>query len=706
MGTAPWYEPIREDGPSHMSTATPTDITSTTGPMTSHDEAFIRSLQEQEARGKLTGGLGQGFRPPTRLNDADLLSSAPTPSLQRSLTRTFTGRRLNRVPSRVESILHAGQEAANRRGEVIEVVMEETPDISSILGPNTTASASGEMRQSTFAPVAPITQVFYPQPNWKPFSMRWPYLILLISLSFALAVMQEVLFRVYKDKALITFNQSDDGRPGVYFALKFPPTIAAVVFGVLWQFTDFEVRRLEAFYQLSKQGGALASESINVDYIGSINLLRPITAFRARHYAVLTSSIATILSISLVPTFAAASVILTKSDGVNGEDLRELHFSPVWSRLLTSTLVVCALAGMGLFYLLQTRRSGLLADVRGIAGLASMAVVSHILMDFKDLDRAKPSAIHHRLKHHRYVLRNSSLAPDDEKPVTVQERDRHEGASRISENPHPLPLRAIGSVPFIIGTIAFIGFIPLFLFTQVGEVINKAPWAVTFLAVSLKLAWTAMEQAVRMIEPFYILSRRHAPSKTLTLDYTALPFGYMPLQAFVNGHFLVFLVGTGTVMAEVMVVMVTGLATVDGNDFWRSGGITANGHNKQTIISYYIAGCMSVFILAYMAVVATIVFFRRRHPFLPRQPTTIASILAFIHQSKMLYDFVGTEKFSVAQMRAKLDDGKTYGLGWFEGRDGQTHCGVDREDLISDYKHGIDFSQGINPWNTRWDTLY
>lgn len=47
--------------------------------------------------------------------------------------------------------------------------------------------------------------------------------------------------------------------PGyAYFAFKFLPTIIAVSYGVLWQITDFEVKRLEAFYQLSKEGGGSA----------------------------------------------------------------------------------------------------------------------------------------------------------------------------------------------------------------------------------------------------------------------------------------------------------------------------------------------------------------------------------------------------------------------------------------------------------------
>jgi hypothetical protein len=70
----------------------------------------------------------------------------------------------------------------------------------------------------------------------------------------------------------------------------------------------------------------------------------------------------------------------------------------------------------------------------------------------------------------------------------------------------------------------------------------------------------------------------------------------------------------------------------------------------------------------------------------------------------MLYDFVGTEKLSNDEMVKKLAEiDKTYGLGWFEGRDGQSHCGIDHEELISNYKHGIVFSEGNKPWNEQWD---
>ncbi|KAI5462427.1 hypothetical protein BGZ63DRAFT_383791 [Mariannaea sp. PMI_226] len=709
MGKKSQYAPIAEEEDDDDFTPG-FDVSSALGPTTAQDDVFMKKLQEKEASGQLTGGLGIGFQPEARVRDADLL---PTPSyLQRSISKSFT----SRLAGRMKTIRNRGQDEANRRGEVIEVVMEEPTgmDLSSMEGPSTIQV--DEARRSTFLAKEKTTEIFYPQPNWKPFSMQWPYLTFLVLLSLVMGVIQELLFQKFKHNPVVRFKSPDDISPAVYFMVKFLPTLCAVTFGVFWQFTDFEVRRLEAYYQLSKPDGALASKSINVDYVTSIGIFRPIHALRLGHYAVFLSSIASTLAISLVPTFAAASVVMKPNRAerlAHPGGYKEIYIAAVWSRLLTATLCVCAVLGICLFWVLQRRRSGLQGDVRGIGGLASMAVVAHILMDFKDMDTAKHKDIHNKLKRHRYMLRNSSLAPYDGKTSSLQDSESDDTA-HLSENPHPLMLRAAGSIPFIIGLVLFAAFIPAFLFTPASIVTDKAPFVVTALAVILKMCWAAMETAVRVMEPYYILSKRHAPSKTLILDYTALPILYMPIRALLNGHILVFMVGFGTVMAEFLTIMVTSLATVEGQDFVIGFGFFTGedesseekhrlDSGQETLVSFYVSLCLTLFVLLYMTIVATTVFVRRRHPFLPRQPNTISSILAFIHQSKMLYTFVGTAKMTNTEKGKKLDDGKTYGLGWFRGRDGQTHCGIDEEELTSSYKHGA--TGHTDPWSTQWDTL-
>ncbi|EPE10116.1 hypothetical protein F503_05211 [Ophiostoma piceae UAMH 11346] len=736
----------------------PVDLTSLSGPSTGQDELLLENHR------KLARGLGPGFGPSIRLRESELLDGASASSNNTpispiaSLARTFSRRWTSLSPAssplspttgsglpfgrrdmlRQNTVRALAQNEANRRGEIVEVIIEEEDGngengglsdntrksdddavgngglhvdlsvMSGTEGPESLASSRlsmAERRQSRIP--RSTTQVFYPQPNWRPFSMRWPYLSALILLSIGLGVGQEFIYRMSLHKPLIKFHSPSEIHGMLYFAVKFAPTIIAVTFGILWQVTDFEVKRLEAFYQLSKEGGAVADESINVDYVTYIAFLRPFRALHCKHYAVAVSSVVSLLAVSLVPTLSAASIVLTPDRETRIGDPRgekSIVISAVWSRILTSVFFVVAVLGILLFWLLHRRRSGLLSDVRGIAGLASMAVVSHILTDFNGMDLASHQDIHKQLEERRYVLRNSSLAPDDDNPVSLAERERYKVFdSHMSQNPHPLMLRAGGCVPYICGVVLFAMLIPVVLFTPANALTDKASWVLTAIAVSIKLGWGGLETAVRVMEPYYILWRRHAPAKTLTLDYTAMPFVFVAWQALMNRHMLVFFVGFATILTELLTVLVTSLATVEGHNF-----IGENLHEitdgdaesgEETALTFWVTLGLAIFILAYMSIVATVVFIRRRRPFLPRQPNTIASVLAYIHQSKMLLNFENTSKMSSREMLAELEKaGDKYGLGWFVGLDNKTHCGIDQEELLSNFKLGYDYTRSNKPW--------
>jgi hypothetical protein len=719
------------------------DISSFTGPMSPQSEAHLKEINRQEASGILTGGLGVGLKPATTITVSDLYGSAKAP--QPSLSPTTPTRRPSRKISfrnpglsRTPTLRDLGQHEANKRGQIIEVIIEEEAparprtkehvaalpvDISALEGGSRTSTIDFDDFNPTKSRKTTVStgkaEIFYPQANWKPFSMRWPYLSALILISVVLAAAQEYL---YRRGDLYSFTSPGSLNTWDYFTFKYLPTLVAVSYGILWQITDFEVKRLEAYYQLSKEGGALAAESINIDYITFFNFLRPFKALRYKHYAVAVSSIATLLAVSAVPTLQAASLELTPDRATREEDplgMKKIIVNNVFSRLLSVVLVLVAVFGCVLVYQLQRRPSGLVADVKGIAGIAAMANRSHILMDFKNMDTATPEMIHKQLKTHRYSLRNSSLAPEEKIVLTEEERDKYD-AEQHQENPHPLMLRLVAGIPFILGMVLFMILVPILLFERTLNVVTeKAPWLLTGLAVIIKLMWGTLETDIRMTEPFYILSKRHASPKVLTLDYTAMAFGWMPLRAMLNRHVLVGLVGLGSVLAEVLIVCASSFGNVSGMDFvsgppkpgpsgpGRRDGPDDDGRGQdageETFASFWVSFVLAITILTFLCLVASVVYHRRRHPFLPRQPNTIASILAFIHQSKMLYDFVGTEKMNNdAMVRHVSGIGKTYGLGWFTGRDGEMHCGIDEEELASGYRHGDDKRKASMPWTTNW----
>jgi hypothetical protein len=100
-------------------------------------------------------------------------------------------------------------------------------------------------------------------------------------------------------------------------------------------------------------------------------------------------------------------------------------------------------------------------------------------------------------------------------------------------------------------------------------------------------------------------------------------------------------------------------------------------------------------ILLYLIGIALLTYAKRSQKFMPRQIGTMASVLAFIHQSKMLLSFIDTEKFNSSQMTKHLEkSGKTYALGWFQGRDGDDHLGIDEEEISSAYVYGKDWTEG------------
>jgi len=258
------------------------DVSSFSGPSFTRapqTDDEVREVNRQEAAGILTGGLGAGWKPDTTIKSADLLATAPmTSPRSATISRGMSFRNPSfRTPSfrkpgltRTATVRELGQIEANKRGEIIEVIVEEPGvDISSFSGGNATTKGFDQVdlgaqgRKNTLATIPTTTELFYPQANWKPFSMRWPYMTFLIVISVVLAAVQEYLFR---QNPLYEFTSAEHLSTWSYFTFKYLPTLIAVTFGVLWQITDFEVKRLEPYYQLSKPGGALAAESINVDY--------------------------------------------------------------------------------------------------------------------------------------------------------------------------------------------------------------------------------------------------------------------------------------------------------------------------------------------------------------------------------------------------------------------------------------------------------
>ena len=473
------------------------------------------------------------------------------------------------------------------------------------------------------------------------------------------------------------------------------PTMIAIVFAVLFSIMDFDIRRLEPFYQLSQPGGAKASASLNLDHLTMFQYFVPFKAFRLKQWAVLFSTTGNIIASMIAPALQNPSIQFdTNPQCKNGcadptkENRYWVRVSNVYSRLLSSSYVVIAVILVVLFIQLR-RKSGLLSDPKGIAGIASMATKSHILQDFAATDEANLGQIHKRLQHRRYVLYKSSIWQGEWSSANEAFQD----SERKLTSPHPMMLRTSAAVPFLL----FMGFclasVPLITLTPARIVPNAAPWLPIVIATGLKLFFSTFEADVRLMEPFFILSEGNAtPQNSLTLDYQSSVYGIMPFRALFNRHYLVALVGFASVALDVLTVTVSSFS-VDSQDFMHLNVKEDLSNGDETYVSFWVSLILSMTILVFVIFVTTLVYVRRRHPFLPREPSTIAAVLAFIYSSNMLNDFIDTETLNNKQMETRLKTlGKRYGLGWFRGRDGKVHCAIDEEPMKSRYVHGKSYA--------------
>ncbi|KAH8731942.1 hypothetical protein GQ44DRAFT_735638 [Phaeosphaeriaceae sp. PMI808] len=151
---------------------------------------------------------------------------------------------------------------------------------------------------------------FYRDPqrpmHWKPPALRAPVLILTIAVCWGLIVTLEfLLWKSQQDGGLIFAPVINDLPLSRTFLYRYFPTIIAVLFSIYWAWIDLETKRLEPYYQLSKENGALGKDSLLLHYPFSFIPLAPFKAFRDRHWPVFWASFAVVLvTWGLVPTQA------------------------------------------------------------------------------------------------------------------------------------------------------------------------------------------------------------------------------------------------------------------------------------------------------------------------------------------------------------------------------------------------------------------
>ncbi|KAI3178790.1 hypothetical protein DTO046C5_2051 [Penicillium roqueforti] len=135
--------------------------------------------------------------------------------------------------------------------------------------------------------------------GWRPMALRPLYLSSLICLMLTMLLGLEGL-RQYSDRegGLVFFSYTEDVNAIQSFAYNYLPIIISLVLVLVWTVTDFDVLRLEPYFQLSRPEGAPATV-LFINYNFGQSFMTPINAAIRRHWIVLWVSFVT-LSIRMI----------------------------------------------------------------------------------------------------------------------------------------------------------------------------------------------------------------------------------------------------------------------------------------------------------------------------------------------------------------------------------------------------------------------
>ncbi|KAJ5129952.1 uncharacterized protein N7515_005991 [Penicillium bovifimosum] len=168
------------------------------------------------------------------------------------------------------------------------------------------------------ARLAPFRSLTPREPrSWRPLALRPPYLISIICLMLSMLLALEAL-RQYSDRegGLLFFAYTEDISPVQSFLYNYLPIIVALVLVLVWTVTDFDVLRLEPYFQLSRPEGAPAAV-LFINYNFGQTILTPINAARRRHWVVLWISFVTLSIRIILPALQSTVFELREVDVVD-----------------------------------------------------------------------------------------------------------------------------------------------------------------------------------------------------------------------------------------------------------------------------------------------------------------------------------------------------------------------------------------------------
>lgn len=158
--------------------------------------------------------------------------------------------------------------------------------------------------------------------GWRPFALRPFYLSFIAGLMILMLITIETLRRYTEQNGGLVFLQDTQSVScSVSFAYNYVPIIVALVLVTLWSFIDFDVLRLEPYFQLARPDGVPASV-LFINYNFGQTFITPLTSAKRGHWVVLFVSLLTVLIRMFLPALQSTLFELREVEVLTNETMK------------------------------------------------------------------------------------------------------------------------------------------------------------------------------------------------------------------------------------------------------------------------------------------------------------------------------------------------------------------------------------------------
>jgi hypothetical protein len=474
-----------------------------------------------------------------------------------------------------------------------------------------------------------------------------------------------------------------------YFLSLYLPTLLAVLLQTVWAVVFAVTKMMEPFYQLASPDGALAKDSVLVEYLSSAMSISTLRTILSGHWVMLLASII-YFSAGLLAPLASESMGVQPTATCHTAISADQPCAPTWivflpaARALEALLAFLFIAVFLLLIVSSRRMSGVYENPTSIRSMVNLLGEPAVQRDFQDIEpNATKSDVKKALANNRYRFGYFEASPGSHRfgLIKVTQTEPWQGPSSqygyiAVDNPSqscenksrpPRWSRFLKDGLFLLLLLILFGLIlGYYLDDSQTDSLNKffnsnafgPRFLLSSLAVLISGGWKRAERETRIMEPYRKLASGLKPGKrTIDVTMTGTPYSTVFI-ALGRGDLFVSWTALMAILSDILIIAVTGVP------------FSPAQIHEAGLASFYISfGILGLMIFGLLAVVIR----RRSNPRMPRDPDTLAHVWLYVCAS------------SVTQKEGEMyqSEALQYWFGLSTGSDGKLRWMIDKD------QHGV-----------------